>query len=140
MFLGGFILPSNFKHSLIGYKTSEVKQALDFKNDEFEKLYKEYREELFKLINENQRLKGEVDNLEGETSVYRASKEKIKNTLYDEYMKDISALHAAEKKLACMIGEKNKLIEIKRNKGEAIKLSINRLLEEVQAIVENGAK
>lgn len=140
MFLGGFILPSNFKHSLIGYKKSEVERALNFENDEFEKLYKEYGEELFKLINENQRLKGEVDNLEGETTVYRASKEKIKDNLYNAYMKDITGLHAAEIKLASMVDEKIKLIEIKKNKSEAIRLSINRLLDEIQTIVEDGSK
>lgn len=128
---------NKFKRSIIGYKKKEVQQAIEVENAEFEKLYREYKEELFKLINENQRLKGQAENLNNETFSYIFSKEKMQNLLYDTHMEALTSLFAAEQKLSTMIKEKTRLLENHQNKGETIKLSINNLLKDIEAIVED---
>lgn len=127
----------NFKRSFVGYKPKEVEIFLNGQNSEFEKLYREYTKELAQVNEENERLKDELENLKQEMSSYKTSRDKLQNILYSNYIKAATSLYEEEKRLEEMIKEKTSILEAQKNKNSDIKTSINKVMAEIKAIVED---
>lgn len=126
-----------FKRSFVGYKTKEVEKIIASINGEFEIAYWECNKELNIVINENQRLKEELETIKQQIGSFIALRSKLEEILYDVHIKSIAKLFNAERELEDMIEDKNNILLMQQNKNEEIKASINSLLNQVQIIVKD---
>jgi hypothetical protein len=131
------LMGDKFKRAITGYKPNEVNKIIELQNSEFEREYKENNNEFAAVITENEMLKRELENIKQQMSSHKAPREKLENILYTNYIEAASLVYEEEKKLERMIREKTSILEIQKNKSLEIKASINKLLSEVQEIIED---
>jgi predicted nucleic acid-binding Zn-ribbon protein len=130
-------MDKRFKKALLGYKPKEIEEILNEENSNFEKAYKEYSKELTITAEENERLKEELESIKQSTASFKDSKKAVQDMLYEAHIDTVKLLYEAEKRFEGMVTEKSGVLQMQKAKNESIKASVNRLVNDVEAIVKD---
>lgn len=129
-------MKTNYKRTLRGYSSNEVNEKITQLDIEFNEEINKYSSELSISIENNNKLKQELEELKLKIKSYKESKEKVQEVLYGSFVQAFSKVYDSEKMLNEMIEYKTQILETQEKKESEIKASINKLLKEVDCIIE----
>lgn len=129
-------MKTNYKRTLRGYSSNEVNEKITQLDIEFNEEINKYSSELSISIENNNKLKQELEQLKLKMKSYKESKEKVQEVLYGSFVQAFSKVYDSEKMLNEMIEYKTQILETQEKKESEIKSSINKLLKEVDCIIE----
>ncbi|KZL92153.1 hypothetical protein [Clostridium magnum] len=129
-------MKTNYKRTLRGYSSNEVNEKITQLNIEFKEEFNKYSSELSISTENNKKLKQELEELKLKMKSYKESKEKLQEVLYGSFVQAFGKVYDSEKMLNEMIEYKTQILETQEKKDSEIKSSINKLLKEVDCIIE----
>lgn len=119
----------------MGYDDKDVEGQFSKEKGRFKTEYAKYERELESLTNKNQRIKKEITELEAQMVDYKKTRKEIERRLYTAHIEASKKVYKTGKKFDEMVEYKTKIIEKQQSKNVQIKGSINKLIEKIQAII-----
>jgi hypothetical protein len=129
-------MKTNYKKTFRGYSFNEVNEKITELDLEFKEEFNKYNSQLSIGIKNNNKLKQELEKLKLKMKSYKESKAKLQGALYGSFVQSFSKVYDSEKMLNEMIEYKTQILENQEKKESEIKASINKLLKEVDCILE----
>ncbi|MFA6309057.1 MAG: hypothetical protein WC677_04860 [Clostridia bacterium] len=128
-------MEKEFKKVFFGYDIEEVDKKLLDLEQEYEKIYEDYQQELTRLKNQKFDFESEIARLKSEMVEYNDFNEKLSSILTDSYFKSSEVVFNTKAKLDEKIEEKNLELDELQSKNTEIKNSVNSLLSKLENIV-----
>jgi cell division initiation protein len=128
-------MEKEFKKVFFGYDIEEVDKRLLDLEQEYEKIYEDYQQELTRLKNQKVDFESEITRLKSEMVEYNDFNEKLSSILTDSYFKSSEVVFNTKAKLDEKIKEKNLELDELQSKNTEIKNSVNSLLSKLENIV-----
>lgn len=129
-------MKTNYKRTLMGYSPKEVEERINGLDVQFKEEFNKYNDELSVSIKKNNGLKQELEELQLKMKSYKEFKENLKEILYGSFVESFNKVYDSEKMLNEMIKYKTQILEKQEKKESEIKLSINKLLKEIDCILD----
>jgi phage shock protein A len=131
------IIMARFKRSFLGYKQDDVEKLIHQENRMFEEENVKLRKELASLIEDNKRLKENLNDIRQQMQVYKNLRKELEEQLYHTHIDASGIVYDAEKKYEEMIKQKVEMMQAQEKKNKEIQSSINKLIREIHSILES---
>lgn len=129
-------MKTNYKRAFLGYSTKEVDERINGLDVQFKEELNKYNSELSVSMENNNKLKQELEELQLKMKSYKEFKEKLAEILYSSFVESFNKVYDSEKMLSEMIEYKTQILKKQEKKESEIKLSINKVLKEIDYILD----
>lgn len=129
-------MKTNYKRAFLGYSTKEVDERINGLDVQFKEELNKYNSELSVSMENSNKLKQELEELQLKMKSYKEFKEKLEEILYSSFVESFNKVYDSEKMLSEMIEYKTQILKKQEKKESEIKLSINKVLKEIDYILD----